>query len=119
MLDRFSMIVLSDQWGTKKEIPLKSIKEDIRKAQEFAFKSRNQEKVNSQEDFNSLELTLDSFTKKNLIPEAQSSFRRYQSLIRVARTIADLNESDQIKAHHIDEASEFTFQSFKKMQGKG
>ena len=46
----------------------------------------------------------------------EGSRRRYEALIRVARTFADLEKNDLIKSNHIEESANLTAYSFKKMK---
>jgi magnesium chelatase family protein len=61
-------------------------------------------------------------TKSNITPEAEDllnsaaksldlSARSYMRVVKVARTIADLDDSKQILAHHITESLQYRNQS--------
>ena len=58
---------------------------------------------------------MDDFDKEFLMPKG-SSHRRYQAVLRVARTIADLDQSEKIKLEHIRKALKYTQEPFNKVK---
>ena len=110
MMDRFDLLIFSKDWKGEKTVSLKSLKKEVEKAQLFRLKNRRQEQVNAHLDLNTLESMMDSKTK-NLLPE-DSSHRRKRALIRVARTLSDLKQEEEISSSSIEQAIQLTVKNF-------
>lgn len=111
ILDRFSIVDFCNYWVDPKTIFISEICEDVKTTLAYIVKSRGQYHANQYVEFSKLEQTIDPFSKKNLIPEVGGSIRRYQSLIRVARTFADMDFSDLIKGNHLEKARVLTIEN--------
>lgn len=116
MMDRFSMMILSHEFGGEKEVSTKSLLSKISKATQFRIETRKQVLPNHYAEVSEIEKTMDDFDKEFMLPNLGSSHRRYQSLLRVARTIADIDESPKIKLPHIKKALTFTLEPFNKVK---
>ncbi len=106
-LDRFALFYLTRKSPVDIQLSLKEIKEKISSAREFQRKSRNQEGINQRLP---LKEVIKSFSKKvdeSLLPPS-TSLRRKNSLLRVARTLADLEHSIGIEPRHLEEAQFWT-----------
>ena len=117
MLDRFDMMAFSTQWKGDFLVPLKTIHHQVLKARRFC-KSRGQSLPNGKLSLQELESNLDPFVKESQLASFVSSHRRRRALLRVGRTLADLQESPHIKASHLGEAKEFAFLPFEKMKNR-
>ncbi|MEW6008621.1 MAG: YifB family Mg chelatase-like AAA ATPase [Candidatus Omnitrophota bacterium] len=94
--------------------PSKTIKERVNKAREVQLKRFNQEKIyaNSQMDQKQLKkfCSLDNEAKdllKMAIEQLGFSARSYDKILKVSRTIADLQAREQICSEHIAEAIQY------------
>lgn len=108
ILDRFQMLAFINE-TTAAEESLLSIQKDIDEA--MAFRKMRLEKESEQTEadvqkINQLEL---------LLPDSRGSLRRRNATLGVARTIADLEKSQDTKPQHLKEAMEFTFFPFQKI----
>lgn len=118
LLDRFQILSFSHKWlnPTEKSSSLSDIQIKVEKARDFIATERQQKICNTEVPIEQIEATIDLFTLKHLLPSSIESRRRRQSLLRVARTIADLNLEKIIKAHHIEKAAELTIYPFQQMK---
>jgi magnesium chelatase family protein len=116
MMDRFSVLAFSHEWKGDNDISARSLLPKILKAIEFRKTHRNQKISNHFMEISEIEKDIEDFDKEFLLPTLGNSHRRYQSLLRVARTIADLEESEKIKTNHIKKALSFTLDPFNKIK---
>jgi magnesium chelatase family protein len=113
VLDRFAILYFTKRWFKDQlTVEAKKIFEEVKRARAFAKESRRQEIVNSRLDPAIIFESMNSFVKNELLPQSFESARRYQSVLRVARTIADLSQSPQVLGVHIKEAMEFSWTPF-------
>lgn len=90
LLDRFDLLILSHSWLEKGErVSSGEIRRRLQELTDFA-KQRGPRELESLDGVSDLEL----------------SYRRQRSLLRVARGLADLDFSEDIRAHHIGQANE-------------
>ena len=87
MMDRFDLLIFSQDWKGEKTVSLNALKKEVEQAYLFRLKRRLQNKVNAHLDLNELEKMMPP-ELINLLPE-HSSHRRKRALIRVARTLSD------------------------------
>lgn len=119
MLDRFDILAFSTQWKSgNKTITLKNIYQNVMKAHHFRLK-RKGKVVNAQLSLQELESSLNSFLKNTQLASSISSKRRKKAVLKVARTIADLNENPEINAQHIEQAKEFSLFPFSQIKNRG
>ncbi|MFP4697234.1 MAG: YifB family Mg chelatase-like AAA ATPase [Eubacteriales bacterium] len=95
----------------------KKIKTRVKKAQEIQKERYN--KINSEESYFNASLTPSNIEKfcrlgkeeKSIVKQAFQSLnlsaRAYHRILKVARTIADLDESESIKINHLSEAIQY------------
>ncbi|MEQ1663820.1 MAG: ATP-binding protein [Bdellovibrionales bacterium] len=116
LLDRFEMISFSHFWKKGACSRLSEIKERVVKAQHFAFRTRGQTKTNGRLTLKECESMTSNFTRNNLLPEVPASHRRLLALYRVARTLADIDSSEEILPRHFEGAKNFTIQPFQDLK---
>ncbi len=119
MLDRFDILAFSTQWKKGPlSVHLEDIHKKVMKAHTFR-KKRKQEKVNARLSIQELESSLSSFLRETQISSGVSSKRRKKAVLKVARTLADLNEDEEIKAQHIEQAKELSLIPFAQIKNRG
>ncbi|MCB0343347.1 MAG: ATP-binding protein [Pseudobdellovibrionaceae bacterium] len=112
ILDRFDVLSFSDQWKPDGDVPLKEIFEKVKAAQDFARTDRGQTVLNAELQVDDLLGQVEPFVRDHLMPDTSGSRRRLRALLRVARSLADLDHSPSIKSKHLEEAKLFTLTSF-------
>ena len=111
MLDRFDILCFSTFWKGPLTVPLTEIENCIQKAVEFR-KKRKQTKPNGKLNWNEIKERTPRFILENLLPKDTTSQRRRLSLLRVARTLADLEEVEELTPSHIEQSTHFTLRPF-------
>lgn len=117
LLDRFEVVAFSHLWRGERRERLSEIHERVLSAQRFAHKSRGQTKMNSRLTLQECEQVVPPFVREHLLPEMPSSQRRHLALLRVARTLADLEGSESVRGRHIEDAKALTIQPFEDIKG--
>ncbi|MCB0367185.1 MAG: ATP-binding protein [Bdellovibrionaceae bacterium] len=125
LLDRFDVLAFSDSWlkgggplaSKKKQGPtmnLIQISEQVQKVRGFQMQRTGEAwpRPNGRADGLQIAESLDEFTRENLLPSTGGSQRRARAMMRVARTLADMDLAEQITTKHIDEAAQWAWQSF-------
>ena len=115
-LDRFSILAFSQQWKGEFDVPLKDIRENIVRAQEFVRRTRGQEVKNSELDPKDIEPFMDSFMLKNLLPSFEESHRRRRALFQVARSLADLKGQEEITRETLNGAIDLCIRPFRELR---
>lgn len=115
MLDRFDILAFSNQWKGSLSFHIKEIAATVKKAFEFR-KSREQSKPNSCLSLSELEFSLKGFLKDTKHFSYLSSKRRRRAVLRVARTLADMEASSDITIQHIEKAKELSFVPFTQLK---
>ena len=114
-LDRFAILYITEKQKLDFNVSLSEIKKNIESAQNFQIQTRQQKVVNQKLEVSILLEQLDSEIIKDLLPYSKSH-RRRQSLLRVARSIADLEKNDKIKQEHLEEAQRWTSHDMYKLE---
>lgn len=114
-LDRFAIFHLYQKSKLDFKVGLKHIKAEVEKACRFRESSREQKRPNHFLNYQELKAQLDSKIMEEMIPHSKSQRRRLQ-LLRVARTLADLEESGPIKLHHLEEAQAWSAKDIYKLE---
>jgi magnesium chelatase family protein len=114
-LDRFSLFHITGQAKLSLQVRLVDIKEEVKEARAFQVGERGQTAVNQQVPLAQLMDQLAPGVDESFIPHCKSH-RRRQSLLRVARTLADLEHSVPIKQHHLEEAHNWTAKDIYKLE---
>ncbi len=112
LLDRFDVVTFTHTWGYKKAATFAEIRDRVQAAQKFALEMRGQLKMNSRLSALEVEPLISPFALKNLLPDSLSSHRRRLSLLRVARTIADLAADEIVESRHLKQAEDLTHRPF-------
>ncbi len=115
MLDRFDILAFSTQWKGQLSVHIKEIDAIVKKA--FTFrKNRGQNKANACLSLSELESSLEGFLKNTDHFSYLSSKRRRRAVLRVARTLADMEACPTITIQHIEQAKEFSFIPFTQLK---
>ncbi len=114
-LDRFSLFHLYQKPKIDLKVSLSDIKAKIEQVRTFALKSREQWQTNQSLAPEIIERQFSKKIQSAMIPFSKSH-RRRQSLLRVARTLADLDESTSIEQHHLEEAQGWTASDIYKLE---
>lgn len=115
MLDRFDMLSLSTFWRGPLEVPIENIYKKITQAVQFR-KKRKQQKPNGQLSLEELEKPIPAFILKNIMPSTAPSKRRYMAVLKVARTLADLQQREKISPQDIEQSTQFSLKSFNELK---
>ena len=115
MLDRFDILALSSFWKGPLSVKLVHTKEKIEKAFEMKQK-RKQEKPNGQLSWDELKENTRSFILNNIMPSPLPSYRRKTAILRVARTIADLNQRKDIIPQDVELSTMITLKPFNQIR---
>ena len=119
MLDRFDILAFSTQWKKGElSVSLKEVYKKVIRACHFRQK-RKQMKVNACLSLQELESSLSPFLRKTQHVSGVSSKRRKKAVLKVARTLADLNEEKEIKPQYIEQAKELSLIPFVQMKNRG
>lgn len=117
VMDRFSILAFSDTWKDEsREMMASDILVAIKKAQNFALKVRGQRGCNSQIKVSDIECTLAKSANPEQISGMETSERRKSHLLRVARTLADLDQKHEISINHLRESAGFTLTPMKQLR---
>lgn len=116
MLDRFAMLSLSHEWKSQEqEVSLDTISQSTQKVYDFILKTRNQSIPNAY--LNPQSICIKSV--ESLIPEFKDSFRRKNAFLKILRTIADCDLSEQIKPSHVEKAYQISVTNFNRLKNLG
>ncbi|MBX7232477.1 MAG: ATP-binding protein [Bdellovibrionales bacterium] len=110
MLDRFTMLSFSDSWKGQRNQSLQKINIQVEEAVAWR-KKRGQQIPNNKLSLKDIFLRLSNLGKARL-PEALTSERRRQALLRVSQTLADLDQATEIQPKHVDEAEKYCIKPF-------
>ena len=115
MLDRFDILALSSFWKGPLKVSLESIRKRVDQASAMRQK-RHQTKVNGRLSWDELTRPINSFILNNIFPTEISSYRRKTAVLRVARTIADLEGREEITPQDIEKSTLLTLKSFHQLR---
>ena len=115
MLDRFDILAFSNQWKGEFSVPIQTVADRVKVAFEFR-KNRGQNIPNCRLSLSELESSLESFVKSVKTFSYLSSKRRRRAILRVARTLADLESRKTVTMQHIEKAKEFSFTPFTRLR---
>ena len=110
MMERFSLFYLLSEDLVEGQITTNEILNRIIRARSFAEKARSQFEPNERMDSTQFEKQLKG-DFKDLKRECGTNFRRWARWLKVARSIADIDESKWIERHHLIEAYTWSFHS--------
>lgn len=115
LLDRFQVLFFFSKTNPTRDICGARVLEKIQAAQDFRIASRGQQQPNSSLPDSELLATI-SKEVLQVIPEHLGSQRRRSALLRLARTLADLEESPYIGRLHIQQALPFAWGNFQALR---
>jgi magnesium chelatase family protein len=117
VLDRFEILALTEsQWQNGARVPLAEVREKVAKAQAFARDVRGQNRMNSRLRDDEVDKFVSPFVLREMYGPVDGSRRRSKALVRVARTIADLEGSTAVMPPHLEEARTWTSNSFQSLK---
>jgi magnesium chelatase family protein len=103
LIDRFEILEFTNGIGNL-EVDGESLLKRVRQAQDFSRSLQKEDVKNSRKSFESLVKNLFSHQLQYANLDQQTSQRRKLAVLRVARTLADLDLSEMIRREHLDEA---------------
>lgn len=109
LIDRFEILHFTQQIG-ELTVSGKDLFEKIKKAFEF-----NQTFPNSRRPVGEILASLSMSQSQALNLEGEASHRRKMAVLRVARTLADLDLKEKIQMHHLQEAKLLCVESFSRL----
>ena len=115
MLDRFDILALSSFWKGPLKVSLESIRERVDQAVSMR-KKRHQTKVNGFLSWNELKNQIDPFILNNILPSSVSSYRRKIAVLRVARTMADLEEREEVIPQDLEKSISLSLKPFDQLR---
>lgn len=116
ILDRFQLVGFSHRWSQKKEdVSIQELFKKVKLAQEFMQK-RQGDLPNAKLPIPEVEKQMDPFVLKELTPRTGGSRRRRNALLRVARTIADLELKPKIQPQHLEKAAFYTVKPYEEIR---
>lgn len=115
-VDRFGVLVYTPKWGETFDVPAEDIRAQVDAAVAFRLRTRGQISPNSFLEEDEIRKGLTRFQLTHLMPMGGISRRRQVALLRVARTFADLDESEGISNEHLERANAIAFRSFKELE---
>lgn len=119
LVDRFEVLDFTERL-LKLEVSYQDLFISIQNAQVFSDRMGGATAVpNSQKEIEWIESTVAPKLLSTVFPEHWSSRRRRSAALRVARTLADIEGSEQIQTKHIDESLRWTMHNFEKLKRWG
>jgi magnesium chelatase family protein len=110
-VDRFAMLAITSSWSKERSVSLRELRDRVDRATEFRLR-RGQGKLNSQLTAEEILPAIKRFKREHLLPQADLSRRRVLSYLRVARTLADLEQSKCIENRHLSSANRLCVEPF-------
>lgn len=115
LVDRFHILFFTSRFKKGESLSGQDILNRVEKGREFQRMQRRPMN-NGQLPKEFLKQEMNPFVVENLLPQEFSSRRRELASLRVARTLADLEDSVQIEAEHLEEALEMAWRSFERLK---
>lgn len=116
-LDRFQLLFFTEAGELQNpNVPLPFILERVEKAVFFRREVRRQAVINARLDAASLFESLTQTQQRLVQGHRFSSRRRHDAVLRVARTLADLEQSHVLSTFHLDQAIAFSHESFQNLE---
>lgn len=115
LLDRFNVLYFTNN-KAKERVLLEDIQQRIELAQKFSLDQFGAFEYPKRWAEDRLLSQVDRYYWLQHLPVHSSSQRRRLATLRVARTIADLEQSKLIKNNHLEEALQYTYKPFEKLK---
>lgn len=123
LVDRFQFLFFTQRRENGEKVLGSEILEHIEKAREFreqrALMDERYKKLSSRWGLEELYQGVSSFYREHLFPKELSSRRRELATLRVGRTLADLELSEELLPRHIEEALKWTYLPFENLKRLG
>ena len=116
LADRFDILSYSYNWNEEQNIGSEDIHSQVLQAQSFQKGHRGQDKENGRLQWNELLKELERPTHLSYLPESVRSKRRHLAILRVARSLADLDLQEKIRIEHIRQALDFSWRPFEALR---
>ena len=116
LADRFDILAYSQNWNEEQSYGSEEIYKHILSAQSFQKELRGQTESNGRLSWNQLLASLERPTHLTYLPEAGRSKRRHMAILRVARSLADLDEKEKIEISHIRRALDYSWRPFESLR---
>ena len=113
--DRFALIQLTDQWSESERVASDVIGQRVKAAVDFR-QARGQSVPNARLMPEAIEAGLSSFQMKHLISGGARSRRRRDAVVRVARTLADLRQSEVISNEDLERSLKLSVRVHRKLE---
>jgi len=111
VLDRFDILSYSHKWKGSRSVSSEQLKQEVERAVAFR-KARGQALSNGRLAVKDFEGVLSPSTFEIMLPSGDFSERRRRAILRVARTLADLEGESKIQLRHLSRAREFALKPF-------
>lgn len=118
-IDRFAISIFTQNWGSSLEIPISQVLERIDRADEFRKAKRQQPNLNCVLSEQEVKTSFTRFQLEKLMPKMTLSKRRTLACLRVARTLADLDEKLMVENKHLEKSVRMTIASFQALDRLG
>ncbi|MEK2688386.1 ATP-binding protein [Bdellovibrio sp. GT3] len=123
LVDRFHITFFTKKREDGDSVSGEEILEKLEASRRFRAKLSIQDarfkKLASRWSFEELVLDLPSFYMKELFPKEISSRRRELATLRVARTLADLEQVEKLQPQHVEKALKMTFEPVEALKRLG
>ncbi|MEO0335169.1 MAG: ATP-binding protein [Pseudomonadota bacterium] len=110
LLDRFDILAFSDQWADEKLVSTGELFAKLKEV--YKFQAARGGRLNRNLEVKDIQRQMHKDVEVVGLPGVGMSQRRKRALFRVSRTLADLEFSNIIDLHHIQEAYNYTMGSF-------
>lgn len=115
-VDRFAIFATTETWISEKMVSVSEVFARAERAIAFRKTARGQEVPNSRLDSEEIASALNPFQLKHLLDGGMHSRRRREAVLRVARTLADLRESNEIANEDIDHAIRLSVRTHRSLE---
>lgn len=114
LLDRFHLVSFIKQTFATRDVSTERILCRIQEAEEFR-KQKGRTETNSKIPIGVLEKEIEKSSLLHLLPRFGQSERRRIAMLRVARTLADLDLESQILPRHLQKSIDLTVNNFERL----
>ena len=115
LLGRFHMLEMTEPYSGGEEVGVEAIFQKVQSAITFRKQYRQQMLPNALIADDIAEAWVKKYDLESVMPELRMSRRRRMALVKIARTLADLEAREAMSPQHIDQAMQWTFLNFKKL----
>lgn len=118
LVDRFEILYFTEKIRGAAKSPKtgQEILERLEQVRQWQRQKRRTLVSTSRRPVKELESEVESFYFQQLMNKEMGSFRRYQATLRVARSLADLQQSEIIQGDHVEQALKLTYLPFERLR---